>query len=224
MKPERNVAQVVLIGEFQPVKFTPEWLRRNGLLGQNEHEAAQHTKSENWVSDISTDWLRLLVTNERFIASTRHSPLVRLSDFCVKLFREALPENNPDLLGINRSVEFNPGSIEIRDRLGRALAPRSEWGEWGAVLEKDQGIGESGLSNLTLRQGHDLNDRVGGYIEARISPSVKGRVAMTVNDHYERTGDGEKSENLVDRLESNFEASIERSEWIIDQIMAKCKP
>jgi hypothetical protein len=224
--PEFSSAQIVLIGKFSPELFTPEWLAENGLIGESECRAAEVKVNNESIADIATAWCRLFATPEKFVVATQQAPWVRLSDLCLKLFVEVLPQNKIGFMGINRTVKFETGSWGARDRLGRALAPRNVWGEWGEVLERDEGKGASGLSNITMRQGHELTDRSGGHIEARIGPGEGTSVVMSINDHYESPEGEEESGSgeLMRRLSANFEASIRRSDWIIGEIMKQVKP
>ena len=80
-----------------------------------------------------------------------------------------------------------------------------------------------GLRSLVMEQ-RKLEDRYKGHIRAKVEPStaIKTGICMEVNDHYEV----EDAENVIgcdaviSILEEKFDASIERSEWIIDQVMA----
>jgi hypothetical protein len=223
--PEFSSAQIVLLGRFAPGHFTPEWLTENGLVGSGESRAAEIKATGEWVADVSIDWCRLFCTAEKFALISQQAPWVRLSDFCVKLFTEIEPETSLSYMGINRTVHFNAGSLSAKDDLGRRLAPRNMWGGWGEILEKDEGKGASGLTTLTLRQGHGLNDRLSGHIEARIGPGEGNTVIMHINDHYEAKGKEEQSGtgDLMRRLAHNFENSIKRSDWIVDELMKQVK-
>lgn len=223
--PEFSATQIVLIGRFAPEVFTPEWLAEKGLIGESECRAAEVKIISEVVTDVATDWCRIFATSEKFSVSSQQAPWIRLSDLCLKLFVEVMPETPIGFMGINRTVKFETGSLQARDRLGRLLAPRDVWGAWGEVLDTDEGKGASGLSSMTLRQGHNLPDRTGGHIEARIGPAEGSAVVMNINDHYEAP-DGEESSGageLMRRLSENFESSIRRSDWIIDEIMKQVK-
>ena len=72
-----------------------------------------------------------------------------------------------------------------------------------------------------------MDDRTGGFIQAKIEPSTRiGQgltgIYMQVNDNYEveKPDEVAGSQEIVEILEDRFEHSLERSEWIIDQIMA----
>jgi hypothetical protein len=198
-------------------------MAEQGLIGRKEAAGAEVRVSEEEIVDFSVDWCRVFVTPERFVVTSQQAPWVRLSDLCLKLFCEIVPDAKVRYMGINRTIQFETGSLKARDKLGRDLAPRDVWGEWGKILDGDPGKGDSGLSTITMRQGHELNDRKAGHIEARLSPGVGTSVVITVNDHYDaETGDG--VQELMGRVKNNFEASIKRSEWIVDQIMKRIKP
>jgi hypothetical protein len=223
--PQLTSVQVVLIGTFVPETITADWLVEHGILGVHEGRAAKTRAVENWVSDISTDWCRIFCTTEKFAVISEQAPWVRICDLVVKVFTEIIPTTKIGYMGINRTVKFDAGSWKEKDRLGRILAPREVWGEWGDILASDEGKGESGLSVLTLRQGHGLNDRSAGYIEARIGSGDGTTVVMHVNDHYEAPGKEEEAGagDLMSRLAGNFEASIKRSDWIVEQIMKQVR-
>lgn len=219
--------QIVFLGQFSPEVFNLDSLRDWGLFGPAETSAAEPGQTGRWLADISIDWCRILATKEKLIVTSHQAPWIRLADFSRKLLGEALPETVIGYMGINRTVSFDASSMEARDRLGRDLAPRSVWGEWGEILDRDKGAGESGLSTLTMRQGHELNDRYRGYIEARIQPGQRSgpSIQMTINDHYEAPDGKEvaRGGELLRVLADNFDASIKRSEWIITQIMKRVK-
>ena len=83
-----------------------------------------------------------------------------------------------------------------------------------------------GMTSLSMQQ-RTVDDRAEGFIQAKVSPSNRiGQgltgIYMQVNDHYEveKPDEVAGSQEIVDKLEDRFEPSLERSEWIIDQIMA----
>ena len=79
---------------------------------------------------FSTEWLRLEVTPDRFLAETLQAPHIQLLDFIVRVFKEHLHQSPLVALGINRQVHFQVKSLAARDRIGRTLAPVEPWGTW----------------------------------------------------------------------------------------------
>jgi hypothetical protein len=80
------------------------------------------------------------------------------------------------------------------------------------------------MTSVGMRQ-QDVDDgRPKGFIQAKVEPSTKipGHVGVfvEVNDHYEISSERtEGCDEIMNLLDSNFDRSIERSEFIIDQVM-----
>ena len=114
--------------------------------------------------------------------------------------------------------------------LGDTLAPKEPWGEWGAQLRvKPSGPGAEsdrtgGLRAIVMEQT-TRPDGHAGHIRAQLQPSSRHRpgVYMTVNDEY-RVEAPEKqigSKRLLSLIKGEFDVSIGRSKWIIQQVLGK---
>jgi hypothetical protein len=176
------------------------------------------------ISKFQTDWLDLQVEPERFQVNRVQEPFGPLKDFVVRTFRELLSHTPITRLGINRHVHFDAGTQEARDKIGYALAPPDAWGEWASLIKSGEGDRRGGMISIVMRQ-KDLDDRPCGYVQATVQPSIQipgnSGVYVDVNDHFEVPDPARiaGSEEIITLLESRFEGSIRRSEWIIDQVM-----
>ena len=65
---------IVLLGSFNPQIFQPAWFAAEGLVRKEEAEAAKIEIIHPQIISFSMEWLLLQVTQERFAASTTHSP------------------------------------------------------------------------------------------------------------------------------------------------------
>lgn len=128
--PEISGVSIVLVGEFKPAIFTPAWFTMQGLLSKGTEESAQLQVAHQQLMAFSTEWLRLEVTPDRFLAETLQAPHIQLLDFIVRVFKEHLHQSPLVALGINRQVHFQVKSLAARDRIGRTLAPVEPWGTW----------------------------------------------------------------------------------------------
>lgn len=225
IEPEISGISIVLVGNLNPRIFTPDWFARHGLFTAKEAEAAEISVIHAAISHFRMESLTFRVEQERFIIDTYEPPYVRAFDLAVRTFRELLPQTPIHMLGINRDVHFDVGDFETRDRIGTKLAPKEPWGAWARSIAAGDKDGHGGLRSLTMEQ-QNLDDRPKGYVRAKIEPSAKvgdGRsgIYMQINDHYEvkDKSDVMGSEEILSLLESNFEESLKRSDWIIDQIM-----
>ncbi|MGA3085272.1 MAG: hypothetical protein ABSE95_10800 [Thermodesulfobacteriota bacterium] len=225
IEPEISGVSIVLLGSFNPPIFHPEWFAKYGLINDKEKEAAEIAIIHREIAMFRMEWLSINVQPGRFAAETQEGPFIRLADFVVKTFRDYLYHTPIGKMGINRLVHFNVESEEIRNRIGKILAPLDGWGAWGKNIEKSSPKKRGGMNSLTMLQ-QDLDDRKRGFIRAKIEPSNKiqgmAGIYMEVNDHYEVEfpDQNQDCEEIMMILGRQFDDSLRRSEWIIDQIMA----
>ena len=224
IEPELSDVSIVLIGKLNPAIFTPAWFALHKLLPESVADTAQLQVVHQQVTEFSTNWLRLQVTPERFSAETSLAPHIRLRDFVVRVFKDHLHHTPITAFGINWQVHFRVGSSAERDRIGRTLAPVEPWGAWANQIGLDGEHG--GMTSLTMMQGDPEGRPKGDSINITVEPSNRigeGRlgVYVRVNDHYsiESSSSG-TTRHLMELLEKNFEASITRSDGIIDHIMS----
>ena len=226
IQPEIIEVSIVLVGSLNPRIFTPDWFARNELLTAREADEADIDVVHAQLTRFTMEWLVVQVEQERFRAQTTVAPYVRVFDLVVRTFREFLPHTPLTKMGINMAVHFDVGSFEARDRIGKVLAPKEPWGDWGPLLAAGEGRKHGGMTSLSMQQ-RTVDDRAKGFIQAKVEPSNRiGQeltgIYMQVNDHYEAEKPDEVagSQEIVDILKDRFEPSLERSKWIIDQIMA----
>jgi hypothetical protein len=224
IEPEISGVNIILVGKFNPAIFTPAWFTLHGLLPKGTEEGAQLQVAHQQLTVFSIDWLRLEVTPDRFRAETSQAPHVRLLDLILRVFKETLPETPLMAFGINRDVHFQVQGLTARDRIGRTLAPVEPWGPWKDALGLD-GI-QGGMTSLTMSQIDPDGRPKGGNINVKVEPSNRigpggTGVYVGVNDHYV-SGEAtpESATRLVGLLEENFEASLRRSDGLVDHIMS----
>lgn len=223
---ESGDVAIVLVGAFNPVIFRPDWFLKYDLLTELETDSTEVEVIHSEISIFSAPWFKLVVEPKRLTAIVTEEPHVRMIDMLVRTFKEQLSHTPILQLGINRRVHFKVKDMETLDKVGKKLAPQEPWGEWAKDISKKKKSGHGGMSSLTMQQSVVDDDRPAGKIRARVEPSVKVRpgIHMEVNDHYELeekniekvTGCNE----MIKLLENNFDKSLQRSHWIIDQIMA----
>ena len=225
IEPEIAGVSLVLLGNFNPAIFTPAWFVWRGLLPEKTIESAEVDIVHPHVSEFKADWLNLHVTTNQFQIETIQSPVVRLQDLAVRVFREHLPHTPIKAMGVNRRVHFPVRRPDERDRLGRLLAPVNPWGDWARKLEPDGNHG--GMTSLTMTQVNPEGRPLGGRINVTVEPSTQideGRsgVFVHVNDHFivENEESRSATNDIVNMIEEHFERSLEWADRIIDHIMA----
>ena len=222
--PEISETSIVLVGSFNPTIFTPAWFELHELLPPGTAEIATLEIAHAQATAFKADWLHLSVVPERFAVDTTQAPDVRIRDLVARTFGEHLNHTPLDALGINRNVHFSVRSSIDRDRIGRTLAPIEPWGKWAEELGPDGMSG--GMSSLTMTQFAPEGRPEGGRINVKVEPSVLiggGRtgVCVNVNDHYALVADEpQKADAGMEILENHFDASIQRSNRLIDHVMS----
>ena len=224
IQPEISEVGIVLLGTINPAIFTPAWFAMHDLLPKAAAENAQLGVAHPQLSVFATEWLQLNVAPDRFQATTREGPYVRLRDLVVRVFREHLPHTPVTVVGINRNVHFRAPSLAARDRVGKKLAPFEPWGAVGERL--GFGTEKGGMVSITMRQNDPPERPVGGQVNVTVEPSVPignapAGIYVAVNDHYQARGTSpEDRAELFDCLEDDFEQSIHRADSIVNHVMA----
>ena len=224
IEPEIERVAIVLAGNFNPAIFTPAWFALHGLLPEKVATTAQLVVAHEQIIQFSTEWLRLEVTRDCFLAETVQAPHIRIRDLVMRVFKEHLYHTPVKAFGINRAVDFLVGSLAVRDALGRTLAPVEPWGDVGRELGLD-GV-HGGLISLRMSQVKPEGRPEGSQINITVAPSTRvgaGRpgVYVSCNDHYAIGGtEPSAAGDSMELLDNSFEASLSRSERIIDHIMS----
>lgn len=205
--------------------MSAHWLAHHGLISESEADEAGTTVTHPDVSQIELGWGKFYADAQRLQFITTQSPWIRVHDFMAKLMGEAVPGQEVRALGINLSATYALSAKE-REELGHRLAPREPWGDWGKHINNpDPNNSANGLISITMRQGSDLPNKFNKYIDVRIRASNNIRpsgLEIYINDHYNLQEDPDSlfgTGPAVALLSEQFNASIDRSENIIDQIM-----
>lgn len=224
-EPEIAGVDIILVGEFNPTIFAPQWFSANRLLRAGAAESADVQVIHPDFTSFGADWLRVQVTRERFTAGSTQAPFARLRDLVHRTFREHLFHTPVRAFGINHSVHFLVDSLTTRDRIGNTLAPLDPWGQWRERLNLDGQRG--GMTSLRMSQNNPSDRAEGGQVNVTVEPShrvgqTSGRgVFVSVNDHFAGSPDSPGSaEKLMETLASEFEGSLKRGEGIVDHIMS----
>lgn len=169
-------ASIVLRGDFSPAIFHPAWFAANGLIRDQEAEAAKIELVHSKVAVFTAEWLQVMITEDRFQASTaQQSYYDPLRDLVLGVL-SLLPSTPLRQAGINCDFEFEVSTVEAWHAVGHRLVPKQPWTK---VLK------EPGMRSVIV-EGQRTDGRK-GYIQVRVEPSsafARG-IHVHVNDHYE---------------------------------------
>lgn len=219
--PEISGTNIVLVGRFNPLIFTGAWFALHGLLPEN---SLDQKLAHEELTQLNSKWMNLEVRRNRFSISTFQAPYLRICDLVLRIFREKLCHTPIASLGINREVHFCVSDFQIREKIGRKLAPIEPWGKLGNEIGLNSEHG--GMTTLVMTRVSPEGRTQGDAINIKVQPSNvvgNGRtgVYVEINDHYSFEVSSPESCNLsMESLEKNFESSLNHSSRIIDQIMS----
>ncbi|MDR7038451.1 hypothetical protein J2X36_003215 [Methylobacterium sp. BE186] len=224
IEPEFGGLSIILVGNFNPAIFSPQWFARCGIVSEAEAEAAELGVIHPEIAAFIVGGKNIQIETTRFSVETTEAPWVSSCDLITRTFGDYLSYTPITRFGINRHVHFRVDSEETRNKIGRRLAPITPWGEWGATIATLPKERRGGCVDISMQEPW-IDNEWRGHVQATIQPSAKlpgnTGIYMGVNDHHEliAVNPGEGSERAMRRLADCFDGSIRKAEWIVDQIM-----
>lgn len=210
--PERKQFSIVLLGDFNPAMFQPEWFSKNNIIPPEEVDFARNQSTTCPI--IVTPQLTLFKTSQfsvkieqkRFQVVADKEPIIALKDFILKTF-EKLSGYVITAFGFNFNAHYNVGDLETYQKIGDRLAPKDYWGK--LLGDEVSGLDrKSGLTTLEMRKTKEEN---AGYIAIILQPSafIHPGVFMNCNDHFNLSKDDSMAEIVIEKIEQVFDSSFE---------------
>ena len=79
----------MLIGNFNPAIFTPDWFVRHDLINENEIiRDDPNLLIVPQLAQFQLEWCKITVDSMRFNIDTSMDPLIRIADLVVRTFSE----------------------------------------------------------------------------------------------------------------------------------------
>lgn len=215
--PDQQVLGIalVVVGQFNPAIFHPQWLSAEGMIRPDESKTATLNVVHPEVAEFTlaapeSGSMTMQVTRERLTATTEDARRYEVMRDLVVGVLGVLRHTPVGKLGINVEAHL-PKPKDQLDKIGHRLAPKEPW---AGVLEKP------GLAQLAMRGARP--DGLQGYIMVTVSPSarLKPGVVVAVNDHFEsEPSDGSGTDRIQEILTQQWAASIKRSRHIVASLV-----
>jgi hypothetical protein len=166
---------IVSVGAFNPMLFSPGWLRHHNLSGEEESQSADVQVIAPPVATFSTDWMTFSATQQTLSVSTAiPENFERLRELAVGIVT-VLDDVPVGAIGFNLEAHWKPASEDEWHKLGDALAPKEFW---------EPELELAGMQSLTVRGVR--RDLWSGHVNVTVQPSVRvvGGTYAQVNDHF----------------------------------------
>lgn len=212
-KPEIQYIDIVLLGDFNPVIFSPAWFAAHGLIGETEAETAEVQLIHSDVAVFSLPWCRIQVTRERFSALTEQEAYFPiLYDLIVGTF-QLLSHTPVRALGINRGMHIKFDSDEQWHDFGHFLAPKEPWKN---IFD------ESGMLRLEVTPQYPPKDSLNGLLRIKTEPSnrIIPGVVFNINSHFEIQDNKAKGCNIIiEKLKEKWDKINRQAEKAVETLL-----
>jgi hypothetical protein len=230
-----KTANVVALGRFDVRSFTPTALLGSEVLTLPEATAVESlTVIPGRAVSFETSGLKVTAEQHRIQIERLAPPYIKAADVLSKAIRDnAKFPSDITAVGINTNATWLLDDLDVRNKLGRQLAPIDAWGRWSEELRRAAEVGardprNPGLASITMRLPM-TEDRKAGWIDVRVGPTFRvaggPEIIIAINDHY-AFDDADKEPEplaLLATVETRFDASIKRADEIAASILEQAK-
>lgn len=210
--PERQQYSLILVGDFNPAMFHPEWFKRNDIISPEEIDFEHDSTLKNSIivtpqlTIFKTSQLNIKIDQNRFEVVADKEPFISVIDFIIKTF-ENLGSFIIKAFGFNYSAHYKVEDVATLHRIGDKLAPKEHW----ATLLGDEVAGDDRKSGLTAIQMQKSKTDGTGQYTVILQPSnfVKPGIFMSCNDHTNMSKENNLADNVMENISNMYNKSLE---------------
>ncbi len=190
-------ASIVLVGNFNPTIFHPDWFLRYDIIPEVDREGADIEIIHPEIAKFNFPWVGIEVLQKRFVARTQDpSHFSPLRDLVVSTF--SILEHSPvSQLGMNLTINYTVADEKTWHKIGDSLAPKTIWKK---SLPERVGL-------LLLRVQSPRTDTLPGNIKVTVESREEFGITININSHVEL----DESINVIDILSDRWEATMEQA-------------
>jgi len=190
-------SSIVLIGNFNPAVFHPQWLANLQIIRAATANAADIKSVHSSLTSFSAEWLRFEVIANRMIVSTLDaSQLQPLRDVVVGILT-VLEQTPVTMLGMNSALHYQTSSDFSWTRAWSTLTPDSRW----------DFLRSPSVHSVTVEGHRPDGGNQAKYVRVKLEPSplaAAGGVTIGFNEHYEFEDTASSAERAVQVLTSQW--------------------
>jgi hypothetical protein len=219
-------SSIIVVGNFNPAIFSPDWLEKNGLIGNEDAEVARDGSEgtqmivSKQVTTFETGWFSLQVLDNRLALTSKGALSPAFKDLAVGIL-QLVPHTPVVAVGLNFLAHFKLNSEDAYHLVGDVLAPKTIWDTLypGCMV---------GLAELTIaiQQGvrgkpPETNDAK--RITVQPSTKIKHGIHMSYNDHHDvQTADDRTrpAERVAEIIDDQWELSWQDAVRAFDTVLS----
>ncbi|WP_145381967.1 hypothetical protein [Botrimarina mediterranea] len=194
--PELSGVSIVVIGRFNPLIFSPRWLRDNDLISVEAADGADIEIIHQDICDFVVEQVHVQVTENRLSIGSAH-PAARSVARDLAVGALSVLEHTPiRVFGLNTDQHFRMPSVDEWHAVGHHFAPKDDWGD---ILEDPGTRVVEMLGRLPGTSAYSVN--------VRLEPSrqIRPGVYFRINQHYSLQDDEE-----VDASADGYDFTVNR--------------
>ncbi len=222
--PERQQYSLVLVGDFNPAMFQPEWFKKNNILSPEDVDFARAETFNNSIivtpqlTIFKTSQLNIRVDQDKFSVIAEKEPFISVIDFVTKTF-ENLGSFIFKAFGFNYSAHYKVADKATLHAIGDKLAPKKYW----FTLLGDEVTGDDRTSGLSAIQMQKSKSDGTGQYTVILQPSkfVVPGIFMSCNDHTDLNEENNSAEDVLEDILKAHSSSLDIMKRIQIDLMDK---
>lgn len=217
---QQKIFSIVLLGEFNPAIFHPQWLAFNELVSLETANAAKNISCQSEYSTFEVDGMHYQVEKQRFGLTTKDESQMPILLDMVRGILSLLEHTPLVALGLNHDFRYTMPDLDSWHRLGHTLAPKDHWKN---VLE------QPGMAGIMIRGKRSAAP--GATLDVRVNPTMDGQngVFIGINQHYrfddiDQTAIAQRNERALNILEKDWRPFCSYAVNAAAEILKASKP
>ena len=210
--PERQQYSLILLREFNPAMFQPEWFKKNNIISTEDVDFARSDALKDSIivtpqlTIFKTSQLNIRVEQNRFVVVADKEPFISVIDFVTKTF-ENLGSFIIKAFGFNYSAHYKVDDVATLHRIGDKLAPKNCW----ATLLGDDVTGDDRKGGLMAIQMQKVKSNGMGQYTVILQPSnfVRPGIFLSCNDHTDLNEENNLAEDVIENILNVYDSSLE---------------
>ncbi len=199
---QQKIISIVLLGDFNPAIFHPQWLAFNELVSKESANVAKNMSCQSEFSAFEIDGMHYQVDQQRFGLTTKDESQVPILLDTVKGILTLLEHTPLQAIGLNYDFRYSMADVQSWDRLGHTLAPKDHWSKL---------LADPGMAGVMIRGARP--EVPAARLDIRVNPIMDGKngVFIGVNQHYrfddlDSTAIAQRNERVLNILDQDWRA------------------